>query len=126
MVHLSPTAGAVDVFLTAVGADLAAATPTYSGLTYRGVSAYTAIAAGTYQLRAVPAGTASAGRADAVSINLTGQVLPGGSARTFVTADTTPAAARPCAPLRSPIVRAYSRQRARQRLALPGIAAPEV
>jgi len=88
-VHLSPTAPAVDVFLTAVGADLAAATPTFANVSYRGLGGYVTLAAGTYQLRAVPAGTAPAGRAAAVAINLTGQALAGGSARTFVAADNT-------------------------------------
>lgn len=88
-VHLSPTAGPVDVFITAVGADLAAASPAYANAGYRSAGAYVSLAAGTYQLRAVPAGTAPAGRNGAVTINLTGQVLASGSARTFVAADNT-------------------------------------
>lgn len=88
-VHLSPTAGSVDVFITAVGADLALASPAYVNASYRSVGAYLSVAAGTYQLRAVPVGTAPAGRNAAVAINLTGQVLASGSARTFVAADNT-------------------------------------
>ena len=88
-IQLSPTAGTVDVFITAAGADLAAATATFASVGYRSASGYLSLTAGTYQLRAVPAGTAPSSRAAAVSINLTGQALAGGSARTFVAADNT-------------------------------------
>jgi hypothetical protein len=70
VVHLSPTAGPVDVFVTAVGADLAAATPTLTNVTNQSASAYLPLAAGTYQVRVVPAGTAPAARAGAVAINV--------------------------------------------------------
>ena len=86
-VQLSPTAGAVDVFITAVGADLATATPTFSNVTYRAASAYVALPAGTYQVRVVPAGTAPANRGTSVSINLASQALASGNARTIVAAD---------------------------------------
>ena len=88
-VQLSPTAGAVDVFVTAVGADLAVATPSLSNVTYQSASAYLAVNAGTYQLRAVPAGTAAAARAAAVSVNLASVALTGGTVRTIVAADNT-------------------------------------
>lgn len=88
-VQLSPTAGAVDVFVTAVGADLATAAPTLTNVAYQSASTYLALNAGTYQVRAVPAGTAAAGRAAAVTINLAGTVLTGGTGRTIVAADNT-------------------------------------
>lgn len=87
VVQLSPTAGAVDVFLTPAGADLAAATPTAANLAYRSVSTYFTAAPGSYQLRAVPAGTAPASRAANVTINLASLVLGGGTGRTLVAAD---------------------------------------
>ncbi len=87
IVNLSPTAGAVDVFLTATGADLAAATPVASSVAYKGVSNYFTAAPGTYQLRAVPAGTAPASRASSVSITLSSLALAGGTGRTLVAAD---------------------------------------
>jgi len=89
VVHLSPTAGSVDVFVTAPGADLATATPTLSNVAYRGVSGYLVLNAGTYQVRAVPAGTAPASRAAAVSINVASLALTGGTGRTIVAADNT-------------------------------------
>lgn len=88
IVNLSPTAGAIDGFVTAPGADLAAATPTVANLTYQGASTYTNFAAGTYQFRAVPAGTLPANRTAAVTINLASFTVPAGG-RTIVTADNT-------------------------------------
>ncbi len=95
VVHLSPTAGPVDVFLTAPAADLAAATPSAANILYRGVSAYLTVAPGTYRFRAVRAGTPAADRAANVVIDLvnvsTNPVTPlafaGGRGRTIVTAD---------------------------------------
>ncbi len=89
VVHLSPTAGAVDVFVTAVGADLAAATPTLSNVAYQSASTYLAVAAGTYQIRVVPAGIAAAARAGAVVINVGSLALAAGSGRTIVAADNS-------------------------------------
>ncbi|HEX4937016.1 MAG TPA: DUF4397 domain-containing protein, partial [Gemmatimonadaceae bacterium] len=89
VVHLSPTAGNVDVFVTAVGADLATATPTLSNVPYRGVSGYLTVAPGTYQVRVVPAGTAPAQRAANVAINVASLALTGGTGRTIVAADNT-------------------------------------
>jgi hypothetical protein len=87
VVNVSPGAGAIDVFVTAVGADLAAATPVATALANQSASAYFTVAAGTYQVRAVPAGTAAAARAAAVNINLASTAFAGGTGRTIVTAD---------------------------------------
>jgi uncharacterized protein DUF4397 len=89
VVNLSPTAGAIDVFLTAPGADLAAATPTASNLAYQGASGYVNVAAGTYQFRAVPAGTLPASRSSSVIIDQGGIALATGTGRTIVTGDNT-------------------------------------
>ncbi len=87
VVHLSPSAGPVDVFVTAVGADLATATPTIAGAAYQSASVYLTLPAGTYQVRVVPAGTAPAARAAAVAINVASLVLASGNGRTIVAAD---------------------------------------
>ena len=87
VVHMAPTAGAVDVFVTAVGADLALATPTLANVPVRGAAYLPSVAAGTYQVRVVPAGTAPAVRAAAVAINLASIVIPANSARTIIAAD---------------------------------------
>lgn len=86
VVHLSPTAGALDVFVTATGADLATATPTLTNVTNQSASAYITLNAGTYQVRTVPAGTAAANRAANVTIT-SSVALNGGTIRTIVTAD---------------------------------------
>lgn len=93
--NLSPSAGAIDVFLTAAGADLATATPIASNVAYQGASAYVNVAPGTYRFRAVPAGTAPAARAAAVTIDVSGIVLAANTGRTIVTADN---ASGPSAP----------------------------
>ncbi len=87
LVNMSPTAGPVDVFITAVGADLATATPRASNLANRAASAYFALAPGIYQYRAVPAGTAPASRAANVLITLSPFTLTGRTGRTIVAAD---------------------------------------
>lgn len=95
VVNMSPTAGAVDVFITAIGADLATATPRVSNLAYKSASTYFTVAPGAYQIRAVPAGTAPADRAASVTISLASNATPaplafgGGTARTVVLADNS-------------------------------------
>jgi hypothetical protein len=89
VINMSPTAGAIDVFFTAANANLAAATPLVSGLGVRAPASYVSLAPGTYQVRAVPAGTAPAARAGAVTITLGGVAIAAGNGRTIVTADNT-------------------------------------
>jgi hypothetical protein len=57
VVHGAPSAPAVDVYVTAPGADLATATPTLTNVSFKGVSAYLTVPAGSYQIRVTPAGT---------------------------------------------------------------------
>ena len=91
IVNMSPTGGALDFFVTVPNADLSTATPTAANLAYHGESQYVNLAAGTYQIRAVPAGTAPALRSTSVVINFTPPAtpapFPAGTARTIVAAD---------------------------------------
>jgi hypothetical protein len=87
VVNLAPAAGAVDVFITTPNADLAVATPTFTNLAYKSASTYATPAPGTYQIRAVPAGTAPAARAAAVSVNVASLAIAGGGGRTVVIGD---------------------------------------
>jgi uncharacterized protein DUF4397 len=87
IVNMSPTAGPLDVFVTAVGADLSTATPTAANLAYQAASAYVVLAPGTYQVRAVPAGTAPVLRATSVVVTVSPPALAGGTGRTVVIAD---------------------------------------
>ena len=88
VVNMSAAAGALDVFITAVDADLAAATPVVAGLANRTVFAGVSLAPGTYQVRTVPAGTAPASRAAAVNTTLANNItVAAGNGRTIVIAD---------------------------------------
>jgi hypothetical protein len=101
IVNMSPTAGALDFFVTVANADLSTATPTAANLAYHAESPYVNLAAGTYQIRAVPAGTLPALRSTNVVINFTPPAtpapFPSGGARTIVGAD----AAAGSSPLRA-------------------------
>lgn len=97
VVNLAPAAGAVDVFITPAGADLTTATPAASGLAVAAASGYVSMAAGTYVVRIVPAGTVAAGRNAAVSHTVTATAYPALGGRTVVIAD----AAAGGTPLRS-------------------------
>ena len=91
IVNMSPTGGAMDFFVTAPNADLSTATPTAANLAYHGESPYVNLLAGTYQIRAVPAGTAAAARSTSVVINFTPPAtpapFPSGGGRTIIAAD---------------------------------------
>ena len=95
VVNLSATAGAVDVFVTAAGADLAAATPNATNVAAQSASAYFTVAPGTYVIRFVPAGTAPASRNGAVSITIASAAYAGGTGRTIVAAENAAGAGAP-------------------------------
>ena len=85
--NMSPSAGAIDVFLTTATADLATATPIATNIAHQAASPYVNIAPGTYRFRAVPAGTAPASRNASVTIDVSGITLAANTGRTIVTAD---------------------------------------
>ena len=86
VVTLTPASGPVDVFITAPGADLAAATPTFTAMPFRTAN-YVSLPPGTYQLRVVPAGTAPGSRSSNVIITLASFTVASGAVRTIVTAE---------------------------------------
>ncbi len=88
IVNMSPSAGALDFFVTAPNADLSTATPAAANVAYQGISPYIVLAPGTYQVRAVPAGTAPAARSTSVSVTINNLALAGGTGRTVVTGDS--------------------------------------
>jgi hypothetical protein len=55
--HAAPSAPAVDFYVTAPGADLAGATPTYANVGYRGSVPAVPLVAGPYQVRVTPSGS---------------------------------------------------------------------
>lgn len=87
LINMAPSAGALDFFVTAPNADLSTATPSAANVAYQAASAYLVLAPGTYQVRAVPAGTAAANRAASVTANIASLALTGGTGRTVVVAD---------------------------------------
>jgi hypothetical protein len=95
ILNLSPSAGALDVFLTDENADLATATPIATNVPYQGASPYVNVAPGTYRFRAVPAGTAPAARAASVTIDLSGIALGASAGRTIVAANNAAGSATP-------------------------------
>ncbi len=80
VVHGAPSAPTVDVYATAVGADIDTATPVLTNVPFRAFSGYLEVPAGTYQLRVTPAGTKDV----AISANLT---VVAGQIRTVVARD---------------------------------------
>jgi hypothetical protein len=87
--NASSTAGAVDVFVTAAGADLATATPDAANVAVNASSAYFTKTPGTYQIRFVPANTPAASRNGAVSITIAAASYAGATARTIVAANNS-------------------------------------
>ena len=56
-IHGAPSAPAVDIYVTAPGADLETATPVLTGVAFGDVADYLEVPAGEYQVRVTPAGT---------------------------------------------------------------------
>jgi hypothetical protein len=84
--NMSPTAGPVYVFITAPNADLSAAALTAGNVRPQVEFPGVLLAAGTYPVRTVPAGTAAGARAAAVNSTVSVTVAAGGG-RTIVIAD---------------------------------------
>ena len=101
VVNMSPAAGAVDVFVTAPNADLAAATPIATAVPPLAFSAYTNIPSlAAYRVRAVPVGTAAANRAANVIVDVTPTTpatLSAGTGHTVIIADKPGGGAPPTA-----------------------------
>jgi hypothetical protein len=100
VVNMSPTAGAVDVFVTAAGVDLSTVSPRASALAYKAGSSYFTVAPGSYVVRTVPAGTAPANRGASVTITSATTAFAGGTGRTVVLADNSTGGA----PLRAVVI----------------------
>ncbi len=80
-VHGAPSAPAVDVYVTAPGADLASATPVLTNVAFGNAADYVDTPAGEYQVRVTPAGTRT------VVIDSGALTLTGGQVRTAIAVD---------------------------------------
>ena len=81
-VHGAPSAPAVDIYVTAPGADLEAATPALTGVPFGAASDYLTAPAGDYQVRVTPAGSKT------VVIDSGTLTLAAGQVRTAIAVDS--------------------------------------
>jgi hypothetical protein len=81
-VHGAPSAPAVDIYVTAPGADIAGATATLSNVPFGAASDYLSVPAGDYQVRITPAGSKT------VVIDSGSLTLTAGQVRTAIAVDS--------------------------------------
>jgi hypothetical protein len=80
-IHGAPSAPAVDIYVTAPGADLEAVVPVLTGVAFGDVADYLEVPAGDYQVRVTPAGT------KVVAIDSGALTLESGQVRTAIAVD---------------------------------------
>jgi hypothetical protein len=96
VVHLAPSAGNVDVYVTAAGADLTTIEPTVADVAPSEASQYLRLKRGTWQVRFTPTGTKTV----ALSVNVTAPSGANPFIRTVLALDPVP----PATALRSAVL----------------------
>jgi len=81
LVHASPTAGAVDIYVEAPGTDITTVSPTLTNVPFKAASDYLSVAAGSYEVYITPTGTKT------VAIDSGALTLTAGQVRTAVALD---------------------------------------
>lgn len=75
IVHAAPSAGNVDIFVTAPGASIASATPAFTNVPFRAETGYVNLAGGSYAVTVTPTGTKTAAIGPATLTVTDGSVL---------------------------------------------------
>jgi hypothetical protein len=81
LVHASPTAGRVDIYVEAPGTDITGISPTLTNVPFKAASDYLAVAAGSYEVYITPTGTKT------VALDSGSLALSAGQIRTAVALD---------------------------------------
>lgn len=81
LVHASPAAGLVDIYVTAPGADISGVAPSLANVPFKAASPYVPVLAGDYQVRITAAGTKT------VALDTGTLTLTAGQIRTGVAVD---------------------------------------
>jgi hypothetical protein len=81
LVHASPTAGPVDIYVEAPGTDITGVSPTLTNVPFKAASDYLAVAAGSYEVYVTPTGTKT------VALDSGSLALSAGQIRTAVALD---------------------------------------
>jgi len=84
IIHLSPSAGLVDIYVTAAGADITGLAPAFAGVDFQDDTGYVGLAAGTYDVTVTLAGTKT------VAIGPAAVTLDAGGIYTAVARDPDP------------------------------------
>jgi hypothetical protein len=81
IVHGSPSAGAVDIYVTEPGVDITTVDPAFPDVPFRAETGYVALPPGTYDVAVTPTGTTN------VAISLTDVMIDGGGVYTVIARD---------------------------------------
>jgi hypothetical protein len=82
IVHASPTAGAVDIYVTAPGTDITTVSPAFANVPFKAETGFVPLAPGSYDIKVTPAGAPGV-----VAIAVDSLALAGGDVLTAIARD---------------------------------------